>query len=69
MNLFVNFKRSSLIYQTLVVAVIFLTFYSLYMQFQGESDIGESLLATVIFASSYFATSTLVLRRKIRSKR
>ena len=66
MSLLVSFKRSSLIYQTLVVAVIFLTFYSLYMQFQGKSDIGESFLATAIFASSYFVTSMLVLRRKIR---
>jgi hypothetical protein len=69
MSLLVNFRRRSILYQTVVAGAIFLAVYTLYTDYMGMADIGESLFATVIFAGSYFVTSTVILRRKMRSRK
>ena len=69
MSLLVNFKRRSLAYQTAIVAIIFFSVYSLYMDYIGTPSIGESIFATAIFSASYFITSNLVLRKKMQARR
>lgn len=68
-SILANFKRRSLIYQTAIVAIIFFSVYSLYMDYIGAPNIGESIFAAVIFSASYFMTSTLVLRKKMQARR
>lgn len=69
MSILSNFKRRSLAYQTLVAGLIFFLVYTLYLDYSGSPSLGESFLATAIFASSYFVTSTIVLRRKAQRRR
>ncbi|KQC15255.1 MAG: hypothetical protein WCY97_00705 [Methanothrix sp.] len=69
MSILSNFKRRSLAYQTLVAGLIFFLVYTLYLDYSGSPSLGESFLAAAIFASSYFVTSTIVLRRKAQRRR
>lgn len=69
MSMLTNFKRRSVVYQTLVAGVIFFLVYTLYLDYNGCPSLGESALAAVIFASSYFVTSTIVLRKKVQKRR
>ncbi|MHC1631726.1 MAG: hypothetical protein ACXQT4_05515 [Methanotrichaceae archaeon] len=69
MGLIADFRRHSLLYQTLITGVMFMVAYTLYMDYTGNASISDSLLATFVFASSYFVTSTLVLRRKLRIRK
>ncbi|GEM_PF-519435 len=69
-SILANFKRRSLVYQTAIVAIIFFSLYSLYMDYISAPNIvGESIFAAVIFSASYFMTSTLVLRKKMQARR
>lgn len=69
MSMMTNFKRRSVAYQTLVAGVIFFLVYTLYLDYNGSPSLGESAFAAAIFASSYFVTSTIVLRRKAQKRR
>jgi len=69
MKLLVSFKRYGVLQQTVVAGAIFLAVYSVYMVYIDNFNIFESLLATIIFALSYFVTSTFILHRRIRSRR
>lgn len=69
MSMLTNFKRRSVAYQTLVAGLIFFLVYTLYLDQIGNPSLGESVFAAAIFASSYFLTSTIVLRKKIQKRR
>ncbi|MCR3884554.1 hypothetical protein P0O24_03510 [Methanotrichaceae archaeon M04Ac] len=68
MSMLSNFKRRGVGYQTLVAGMIFFLVYTLYLDRIGNPSLGESFLAAAIFASSYFVTSTVVLRRRGKRK-
>ena len=68
MSMLTNFKRRSVASQTLVAGVIFFLVYTLYLDYSGNPSLGESAFAAAIFASSYFVTSTIVLRKKAQRR-
>jgi hypothetical protein len=69
MSMLTNFKRRSVTYQTLVAGLIFFLVYTLYLDYTGSPSLGESALAAAVFASSYFVTSTIVLRRRVQRRK
>jgi hypothetical protein len=69
MSMLTNFKRRSVAGQTLVVGVIFFLVYTLYLDYTGNPSLGESFFAAAIFATSYFVTSTIVLRKKVQKRK
>jgi len=69
MSLLTDFRRRGLLYQTIIAGVIFLLVYTLYMDYIGKANIGDSLFAAIIFAGSYFFTSTIILRRGSRNNK
>jgi len=69
MSMLTNFKRRSVARQTLVVGLIFFLVYTLYLDYTGSPSLGESALAAAVFASSYFVTSTIVLRRRVQRRK
>ncbi len=69
MSMLTNFKRRSVAYQTLVAGLIFFLVYTLYLDYIGSPSLGESAFAAAIFASSYFVTSTIVLRKKVPKRK
>ncbi|AET65323.1 hypothetical protein [Methanothrix harundinacea] len=64
MRILDNFKRRSVAGQALVAGLFFFLVYALYLDYRGVPSLGESLFAAGIFATSYFVTSTIVLRKK-----
>ncbi len=69
MKLLMSFRRYGVLQQTVVAGTIFLAVYSVYMVHIDNFNIFESLLAAIIFALSYFVTSTFILHRRIHSRR
>jgi len=69
MSILANFKRRSVVGQTLVAGVIFFLFYTLYLDYAGSPSLGESFFAAAIFATSYLVTSTIVLRKKSQKRK
>jgi hypothetical protein len=63
MSMLTNFKRRS------VAGLIFFLVYTLYLDYTGSPSLGESALAAAVFASSYFVTSTIVLRRRVQRRK
>ena len=49
--------------------MIFVLVYTLYLDYIGSPSLGESVFAAAIFASSYFVTSTIVLRKKVQKRK
>lgn len=66
MSILANFKRRSVASQTLVAGLFFFIVYTLYLDYLGNPSLAESFLAAAIFATSYFVTSTIVLRKKTK---
>ncbi|MGC9515232.1 hypothetical protein [Methanocrinis sp.] len=69
MSMLTNFKRRSVAGQTMVAGVIFFLAYTLYLDYTGSPNLIDSAFAAAIFASSYFVTSTIVLRRKAQRRK
>ena len=69
MSILANFKRRSVASQALVAGLFFFLVYTLYLDYNGSPSLGESAFAAAIFASSYFVTSTIVLRKKAQKRR
>lgn len=69
MRILTNFKRRSVASQVLVAGVIFFLVYTLYLDYIGNPRLTESIFSAAIFASSYFLTSMIVLRRKVQKRK
>jgi hypothetical protein len=69
MRIFSNFRRRSVASQALLAGAIFFLVYTLYLDYIGNPSLTDSFFASAIFASSYFLTSMIMLRRKVTRKK
>jgi|GEM_PF-2917013 len=66
----IRFRRMGLIYQAIVAGAVFFAAYDLYLFFMNgmssSQAFTEALLAALIFTSTYYISSVLILSRKIK---